>query len=99
MVEFKAGVRLRGVRMPGAPPPSILWGYRTAITLKSWRIRREQNTWKLRAVPEMIDAFQARQQPLFFSAPRKQGFWLWPVEQIDIVGPNLVQAILGQPEQ
>lgn len=98
MVEFHAGIRLHGVRMAGAPPPSILWGYRPAITITSWSIRREDNRWKLRAECDHIDAFHARQRPLVFSAPRKNGFWLWPILELTVGNRQLV-AILGQPEQ
>jgi hypothetical protein len=98
MREFTAGARLHGGRLSGAPSPAILWGYRPAIILKTWSIKREQAVWKLRAEFDQIDPFQARQRPLLFSAPRKKGFWLWPVEEI-VIGNSLVEATLGAPEQ
>lgn len=80
---------------------SILWGYREAILLRSWRITQDKKSkaWTLNGVTARVDAFQARQRPLLFTAPHqtsRNGFWAWPVEKLE-VGPGKIVAVLGQP--
>lgn len=80
---------------------SVLWGYRVAVELTSWKITRikaEGGAWILRATIARIDKFHARQAPLLFTAPRPQGFWAWPIEAIAI-GETSLQASLGPPER
>jgi hypothetical protein len=80
---------------------SVLWGYRVAVELKTWRIVRvkdEGGGWILSATIARIDKFQARQAPLLFTAPRPQGFWAWPITTIDI-GETSLRATLGPPER
>ena len=84
---------------------SLLWGYHTAATLARWTIHRKYDlktgtkfAWTLSASIERLDAFQARQRPLLFSAPRAGGFWCWPIESIEI-GEHRLVATLGPPEQ
>ena len=80
---------------------SVLWGYRVAVELQSWRIVRakaEGGVWILSATITRIDKFQARQAPLLFSAPRAGGFWAWPIETIAI-GETSLRATLGPPER
>jgi hypothetical protein len=80
---------------------SVLWGYRVAVELKSWRITRvkdEGGAWILRGTIARIDKFQARQTPLLFTAPRPNGFWAWPIDAIDI-GETSLRAHLGPPER
>jgi len=79
---------------------SILWGYRVAVELRSWRIARSQANpvWTLTATIAHVDKFQARQTPLLFTAPRAGGYWAWPVQHISIGETNL-WATLGSPEQ
>lgn len=80
---------------------TILWGYRPAATLRSWRIAKVQGRWTLRATLERPDAFMLRQRPLLFTAPREgahDGFWAWGVEAIE-VGATQLTATLGPPEQ
>ena len=80
---------------------SVLWGYRVAVELKSWRITRvkdEGGAWILRGTIARIDKFQARQAPLLFTAPRPNGFWAWPIDAIDI-GETSLRAHLGPPER
>lgn len=78
---------------------SILWGYRTAAVLKRWHIsKNKEGRWVLRATVDRLDAFQARQKPLLFTAPRAKGMWAWPIESIT-VNANAVMAQLGLPEQ
>lgn len=77
---------------------SVLWGARTAVLFRSWAITKTPKGWTLRGAPAKVDAYQTRQDNLFFAAPRPQGYWMWPVLKIR-VEPNQVVAELGQPEQ
>ena len=77
---------------------SLLWGYRTAIVLRSWSITKHDGTWTLVAALERVDPFQARQRPLLFTAPRAGGFWCWPIESLQL-GTQQLTATLGPPEQ
>lgn len=80
---------------------SILWGYRTVASVKSWSIgKNNKGEWRLTAILERSDSFQLLQAPLFFSAPRKDGFWCWPlVSAVTVGGDGRLMATLGQPEQ
>lgn len=92
-------VRLRG------GSASILWGYRTAVAIKSWAILKQEGQWMLKASLERVDPFQARQKPLLFTAPNKTGYWCWPIlGDLEVgpnqrVGPNQLVARLGPPER
>ena len=77
---------------------SLLWGYRTAAELSTWRIKKDKGKWTLTGTLVRVDAFQARQTPLLFTAPRDKGMWCFPIESLDM-GTNQLRAILGQPEQ
>lgn len=80
---------------------SVLWGYRVAVELTSWRITRvkaEGGAWMLSATIARIDKFHARQAPLLFTAPRQGGFWAWPIAAIEI-GETSLRASLGPPER
>ena len=80
---------------------SVLWGYRVAVELKSWRITRvkdEGGAWILRGTIARIDKFQARQAPLLFTAPRPHGFWAWPIQKLAL-GETSLRAELGPPER
>jgi hypothetical protein len=79
---------------------SILWGYRAAVTLKTWSIVRVKGQWTLSATIERCEPFMARQRPLLFTAPRdgaRDGMWAWGVQSIQIGGSSLI-AQLGPPE-
>jgi hypothetical protein len=93
---FRDGLTVRGVR--GA----LLWGYADAATLGAWTIRKAplpQRDWILQATVAKFDAFRVRQQNLRFTAPRRGGFWCWPIAgQVQIDGARLT-ARLGKPEQ
>jgi hypothetical protein len=79
---------------------ALLWGYWEAITVRSWTIARQGKTWTLTATIDRLDAYQARQRPLLFTAPRPQGFWAWGVESITVgMGGQYLEATLGPPEQ
>jgi hypothetical protein len=75
---------------------SIVWGYRPAVELRTWRIVKSEGTWILSGTIARVDKFQARQAPLLFTAPRPGGFWAWPIESIAI-GESSVRATLGPP--
>lgn len=79
---------------------TVLWGYREAVSLRAWRIAQNKKTkvWTLTGTPTRVDAFQARQRPLWFSAPRPNGFWMWGIESLE-VGPTQIVARLGPPER
>jgi len=80
---------------------SVLWGHRVAVEVTRWRIRRIKETggdWILSATIARIDKFQSRQAPLLFTAPRPGGFWMWPVDAIEI-GDTSLLAYLGPPER
>ena len=80
---------------------SVLWGARVAVEVKRWTIRRVKSDgghWILSATIARIDKFQARQAPLLFTAPRANGFWMWPIDAIEIGETNL-RAYLGPPER
>jgi len=77
---------------------SLLWGYRPAVTLRSWTIAKTDGQWTLTGTIDRVDRFMARQTPLLFTAPRPQGFWAWGVESVH-VGTSQVVAKLGPPEQ
>lgn len=82
---------------------SLLWGYHTAAALGKWKIaRNEAGQWMLSARMARVDAFQLRQRPLLFTAPRDgahDGWWAWGVEGEVQVGTHRLVAYLGPPEQ
>jgi hypothetical protein len=89
-------IRLHGGLHPSGVKASILWGYRQAAVLGRWSITKEsKGKWLLTATVERADAFQCRQKPLIFTAPRHKGMWCWDVESLH-VGPNQIRATLGQ---
>ena len=76
-------------------------GSREAVVLTAWRIVRTKESggeWILSATIARVDKFQARQAPLLFTAPKAGGFWLWPVDAIEI-GETSLRAHLGPPER
>jgi hypothetical protein len=80
---------------------SVLWGYRVAVELTAWRIVRvkaDGGDWILTATIARVDKFQARQAPLLFTAPKAGGFWMWPIDAIEI-GETSLRAHLGPPER
>jgi hypothetical protein len=86
------------------PNGSINWGYRSAATVTGWKVTKVKDektgkvAWTLRAtLGPKVDRFQLRQRPLLFTAPRKGGFWCWPLKELT-VGETTVTANLGPPE-
>lgn len=81
---------------------SLVWGYRPAAVLTSWRIARSTTGWTLTAIAGRVDRFQCSQaitrRELRFAAVRVGGYWSWPVTAIEIAGLQLT-ATLGPPEQ
>ena len=80
---------------------SVLWGYRVAVELKSWKITRVKDDggrWILSGTVGRVDKYQARQTPLLFTAPRPGGFWAWPIKTLALGETNL-RASLGPPER
>jgi hypothetical protein len=93
---------LRQLRIVGTRG-ALLWGYHEAAILGSWTIRKTgkpgQYVWTLAATLTRVEAFQIRQRPLLFSAPRfGGGMWAWGVDAVD-VGATRIVARLGPPEQ
>jgi len=83
---------------------SLNWGYRSAATLTGWSVRRVREDdrapwrWELEAgYTGPVDSFSLRQRPLLFTAPRRGGFWCWPVQTLH-VGETRLIATLGPPE-
>jgi len=85
-----------GLTLHGATA-SLLWGYRTAAELRTWRIYKRQHQWMLSATLGRVSPFEIRQRGLQFAAPREQGFWYWRVDSTVIADGKLV-AKLGPPE-
>ena len=86
-------VTLRGVEA------TIAWGYHTAAVCTSWSVTKAGRAggWLLSATVSRADPFKLRQSPLKFAAPRKGGFFCWPVESVTLEGARL-GAVLGPPE-
>jgi hypothetical protein len=99
---FRDGFALRGIG------GSILWGSNSipAARLTTWRIVREKDpdgrpAWALAAALAPVggvDAFKLRQTPLYFTASRIKGFWMFRVHSVH-VGTREIRARLGPPEQ
>lgn len=80
---------------------AVVYGSRDAIRLTSWRIVRvkaDGGVWMLSATYDWIDQFHSRRAPLLFTAPRAGGFWMWPIDAIEI-GETSLRAHLGPPER
>jgi len=89
---FEGTVTLRGQEA------TVVWGYHTAAVCTSWTAARTpQGQWTLQATLKRADPFQLRQQPLKFTAPRKGGFFCWPVVSATL-GAGTLAAGLGPPE-
>lgn len=89
---FQGAVTLRGLEA------RIVWGYRTAAVCRSWTATRTpQGHWTLSARVQRADEYQLRQRPLKFTAPRKGGFFCFPVVAVNVVSQTLA-ATLGPPE-
>lgn len=90
---------LRRVTLSGAEAV-LTWGWHTAAVFRTWRITKDPNrpAWVLHGTVTRADRFKLQQRPLYFNAPRKGGYWCWPVVAVSL-GRDDVTAQLGQPEQ
>ena len=90
---FTDDVTLRGV------DGEVVWFYHSAAVCRSWTVHRsKQGYWTLSAQLKGADAFTLRQKGLLFKAPRKGGYFVWPVMTHAVVDHTL-SATLGPPEQ
>ena len=77
---------------------TVVWGYHTAAVCTRWRITKTAaNAWTLSATLARADAFKLRQSQLKFTAPRKGGYFCWPILSVTLTASNLA-AVLGPPE-
>lgn len=89
---FQGDVTLRGQE------GTVVWGYHTAAVFTTWTAHRTpQGTWTLDATVRRADAFQLRQRNLKFTAPRKGGYFCFPVLAVSL-GASTLAASLGPPE-
>lgn len=87
---------------------AIVWGYRTAAELTTWRIYHHKpdgqhdDRWVLTAMLARVDKFQLRQRPLVFTAARGaglKGLWMWPLLSATIAADDRqLTAQLGPPQ-
>lgn len=77
---------------------TITWVYHTAAVCKSWSITQAGASWVLSATLTRVDAFKLRQAPLRFAAPRKGGYFCWPIVSCVLVDATRLSATLGPPE-
>lgn len=77
---------------------ALIYGYHTAAVLTAWTISRRGGQWALSATLTRSHPLYVKQRPLTFNAPRKGGYWSWPIVALS-VGERSIQATLGQPEQ
>ena len=61
--------------------------------------KRKAPGWELRARALRVESFQIRQKPLYFTAKRSGGFWMFPVLEPPVVEKGILRAYLGQPER
>ena len=80
---------------------AFLWRGKEAATVASWSVVAQQGGYRLTALLNRIDAFQIRQRPLLFAAPRVKptpGFWAWGVDRVESFQGNQLVAVVGPPE-
>lgn len=87
----------RRLRLKGTTG-TVVWGYRTAVVLRAWSMARHEGQWRLSGRVARVDPFLSRQRPLLFTAPRRGGFWAFPVMDLQ-VGTEQLSARLGPPER
>lgn len=76
---------------------SMTWGYHTAATMRAWSVTRTKDGWALQAGIDRADRFLLGRKPLIFTAPRRGGFFCFPVKAVT-VGREALTATLGPPE-
>jgi hypothetical protein len=93
-------MRLRGSCVRGACG-SIVWGYRTAATLRAWTVTRDatggRGQWTLRATVDRVSPFELRQKGLHFATPRLGGFFVWEIVEPPRVVNQTLTAKLTPP--
>ena len=74
---------------------TVSWAWHTAAVCKSWRVYKTKGKaqWSLVATVTRADAFKLQQRPLLFNAPRKGGYWCWPVKAVTVVETQLTAAL------
>lgn len=77
---------------------SLLWRGVDAVGIRAWAIFKRDGAWMLTAKLTHINAYRSRQRPLVFTAPRRGGFWQWPLETLEL-GATELRARLGPPVQ
>ena len=78
----------------------LLHPYGTAATLREWTITRAapHAPCVLTARVAAVNWVVIRQRPLHLIAPRRGGFWRWPVAEMRQVTDSHLVAALGPPE-
>jgi len=83
------------------PSATIVWGYRTAAVVSAWTVRKDGSTtpaaWTLTGRVGSVSWFELKRTPLLFTAPRKGGFWTWPILEPPTISNGTVTAKLGPP--
>lgn len=78
---------------------TVVLVYRTAAVCRSWTVQRSpQGYWTLSAQVQRVDPFILRQKDLLFRAPRKGGYFCWPVLSVSLHEPShTLSGTLGPP--
>jgi len=77
---------------------TLRWAYYDAARLEGYTITRENGDWRASGRVVWMNAYNLKQQPLYFLAPHQHGVWEWPVLECDIVEGRL-RAKLGAPDE
>jgi hypothetical protein len=74
---------------------TISWAWHTAAVCRSWRIykSRTRAQWSLVATVTRVDPYKLQQRPLLFNAPRKGGYWCWPVKAVTVQDKQITAAL------
>jgi hypothetical protein len=83
----------------------VAGGYRTAAALRAFTVRRARSNdsgpfeWTLTAALERADPFHVKAaKGLALVAPRRGGFWYWPLLAPPAIVAGTLTAKLGPPE-
>lgn len=74
---------------------TISWAWHTAAVCRAWRIYkvRGKTQWSLVATVTRVDPYKLQQRPLLFNAPRKGGYWCWPVKAVTVQDKQITAAL------